>query len=163
MNAESEMHEGDGLGGEPLGHAEPSREGETGKFWRDKVEVTKPRTRDDIRKELERLGAEEVGEPGHITWEKYDERKADLMEEALDAPDADAERAEAALTQCQHIAYAQLLALEPAMAAQAGRLTVGQLRQLAKGALDALNRINSIAEGGAADPEFVAMLKADDR
>lgn len=72
-----------------------------------------------------------------------------------DEPD---DRAEHALTQVQHIAYEALVRVEGELAVPAGRLTAKELRQLARYGKEALSRINSIAEGGAADPEFVAML-----
>lgn len=84
---------------------------------------------------------------------EYDARRADENE-------ADAERlpvAEAALTQCQHIAYAATLDSNAKLNNMAK--LIARVAELEK----AVEQINSIAEGGAADPEFVAMLAAADR
>lgn len=69
---------------------------------------------------------------------------------------------EQALTQCQHVAYDAALEIENAMSVPAGRLSAGELRQLAAKGLAALNRVNEIAERGTPDPQFVALLASHD-
>jgi hypothetical protein len=85
----------------------------------------------------------------------YDERRAN--EDERDAQLLPA--VEAALTQCQHIAYDESVALGRALDVPAGSLAKTALRDLAHKALAALQRINSIAESSEADNSFVAELE----
>lgn len=87
----------------------------------------------------------------------------DALEDRCGSLEVERDRLDPALTQCQHIAYEAMVGLEGSLSVPAGRLKAEVLRGLALGALKALRRVNSIAEGGAADPEFVAMLKAADK